>query len=859
LENNSGGILWCVQCLGRYAGQYGGLVVLILSAVLIEACFNGALPMSFKYLIDEAVAGKDHRSLLWVLSALGGGVVLASLSGLARTHFCAKVVSGVMSDLQAKMFAQLQALSMNYYARTRPGETIARFSSDLAAVESALTSAMPFAIMPGVDICVSTVLIFWLDWRLACVAMLVWPMSLLGPRLVVPSALRASSAKLESESQTLQWVQENVAAQPVVKAFGLESKMTSIFQERNLTLRARVNRLNFLSGLAEQSSVIGILILQVLILAAGAYMTYRGWLTVGALGAFQALFLTLASSVSYVSQYAPTLIRASGALKHIHELLAEEAKVADAPKAKELAPFQKDIVFQEVSFSYTGEQLNLNRVNVAIAQGNSVAFVGGSGSGKSTMTNLVMRFYDPNTGKTLVDGQDLKEVTQASWRRQIGTVLQENFLFNTTVRENIRFGNPFATDEQIIEAAKAAEIHEIILRLPQGYETPVGERGGRLSGGQRQRIAIARALVANPAVLILDEATSALDPATEAQVNRTLAEAGRGRTVLSVTHRLASVKNFDQICVFDKGCLVEQGRHEELLARRGFYHGLWEKQSGFSMSENGDKVTIDSARLGRLPFLDKLAPHLQARVASAFVTEHYSEGCTVLSEGDRADRFYVMVRGKVEVTKITPSSEEKRMAVLNDGDYFGEMALLNDLPRTATVRTVTPCVFVSLSREHFLELLKNAPNLREQIAETAGSRAHQMEKDLHCRMQGDTSRRPARKILIAEDQPVMRALLRRLCVDTGDEVIEHGNGLEALAAYQTHRPDWVIMDLMMPGMDGLSALVKMKSTDPEARVVIVTQEADNSFRNAALEAGAIAFFTKDNLLQIRQHLRRAEQ
>jgi ATP-binding cassette subfamily B protein len=307
--------------------------------------------------------------------------------------------------------------------------------------------------------------------------------------------------------------------------------------------------------------------------------------------AFETVFLTLSYSLSYVTQYVPSLVQATSALGHIRRLLDQQPRIVDAPDATPLPRLSRELTFRNLTFSYTGAQLNLRDLNLRIRQGESVAFVGPSGSGKSTLLNLLLRFHDPSLGAIIIDGHDLRDVTQASLRSQIAVVFQENFLFNTSIRENIRMGAPHATDEEVEAAAAAAEIHDFIISLPQGYDTQAGERGGRLSGGQRQRIAIARAILRDPAILILDEATSALDPASEAAVNATLAQLARGRTVISITHRLSSIATADQIFVLNHGRLVESGRHEELLAFDGVYSHMWWKQRGDGPAEAERRAT----------------------------------------------------------------------------------------------------------------------------------------------------------------------------------------------------------------------------------------------------------------------------
>src|SRR5438046_581452 len=275
----------------------------------------------------------------------------------------------------------------------------------------------------------------------------------------------------------------------------------------------------------------------------------------------------------------PSLITATGGLQRIEDLLTRRPRVVDARGAQHLPRLAKEIRFEDVSFSYNGEQRQLDHISFTILAGETVAFVGPSGAGKSTILSLLARFYDVTTGAVTIDGHDLRRVTQESLRAQIGLVFQDTFLFNATIRDNIRMGKLDAADAQIEAAARAAEIHDLIMSLPRGYDTPTGELGAWLSGGQRQRIAIARAILRDPAILILDEATSALDPATETAIIATLKRIARHRTVVAVTHRLAAIHHADRIFVVDSGCVVEDGRHHELLHRGGLYHELWWKQS----------------------------------------------------------------------------------------------------------------------------------------------------------------------------------------------------------------------------------------------------------------------------------------
>jgi ATP-binding cassette subfamily B protein len=721
------GILVFLRQLLRSLTPYKGQCVLILGGLLLEMGFNGCVPLAFKYLIDYAITLQDKQVLVMVLGLLTVGVVIVAFVGLGRDYLYARVAAALLSDLRQRMFHHLQRLSMDYYARTNVGDILARFSTDLAAVEHAITAAIPWGILPALDVVFSTILLFTLEWRLASLAMLVFPLSLLGPRILVPRASAASYERQQQEAHVVTAVQEDLAAQPVIKAFGLEQQRLLHFTQRLEALVQSSTRVGFLSALVERSAGISILMLQVVVLGVGAYLTFTGSLSIGSLVSFQTLFLALSWSLSYVTQYVPNLVQASGGMQRIEELLRETPQVIDMPAAMPLPRLHQEICFEAVDFGYTRERRQLHGVHFTIRVGEFVAFVGPSGSGKSTILQLLTRFYDPVAGRVTLDGCDLRHVTQASLRAQCGIVFQESFLFNTTIRENIRVGKPGATDAEVEAAARAAELHDLIESMPEGYATVVGERGGRLSGGQRQRIAIARAMLRDPAILILDEATSALDAATEAAINLTLEHIGRGRTVIAVTHRLATVEPADRIFVLDHGRLVERGRHQELLAAPGVYAQLWEKQSGFVISDDGANAMVDAARLRAVPLLAELDEALRTEIARRFVTERFPADRLVVHEGDPGDKFYIIVRGSVQVTTET-NGTERVLTILQDGDHFGEIALLQDVPRTATVRTRTASLFVALSREQLLRLMGTAPQLRTVLHQEIARRLARSQK-----------------------------------------------------------------------------------------------------------------------------------
>ena len=705
------GVMWFFRGAFSYLRPYWGKEVLILLATVISAALGIVLPLAFGAAIDALTTG-DYSYLRLLVLGLVALFIIEIPATLGQQYLSVRVAANVMKDMQYNMFSHLQRLSTDYYIRTRPGEITSRFTNDLGLMNMALTQTLPMLATLAVTFIGSLVSLFFLQGWLALMVVLVLPLLLILPARLGGRAARAVHETQRNRAMVASTIQENVGAQQVIKAYSLQESTLSRFRDQLDRLNRSVVRGGFLSALPGITADISMSLIQLLSLTGGVILVYYNQLEVGALVSFQLLLGGVTAPMMSITSIYQMLLQSSVGMQRVDELLNERPQIVDAADAKALGRFSEEIRFEDVGFSYTGEQMNLRDANLTIPVGQSVAFVGPSGSGKSTLLNLIIRFYDPNTGAVTMDGQDLRQATQESLRSQIGTVFQDTFLYNATVRENITLGKTDATEEEIEAAARAAEIHDFILTLPQGYDTEVGERGAQLSGGQRQRIALARAILYDPPILVLDEPTSALDPQTEAAVNATLHEQGQGRTVITVTHRLASVTNADRIFVLERGQVVEQGTHEELLHAQGLYHRLWGQQNGFADAE---RVGVDASRLRAIPFFENLDEALLSALDERFVTEHRAEEQTIFEEGDPGDKLYFVDRGEVEVLISGPAGEERRVALLRDGDYFGEIALLEDVPRTATVRTRVPSTLLVLDRERFLDLLQAAPDLRAAL------------------------------------------------------------------------------------------------------------------------------------------------
>ena len=533
-----------------------GAVAMILVGCAIEVAFFWVVPLSFRSLIDNAIGPRDRRHLMSILAVLAVGIIVTSIASIQRGRLYAHLQSQIVSDIRFQIFCKIQQLPVAFFTRTPPTEVLSRASSDLAAVDAALASSLSWGLMPALDAIAGTVVLFVLDWRLALIASLVWPWCVFVPAKLSPAAGNDSYERRRHDARTLRVLQEAMDGHRTIRAYSLEDHSAREFLMRDADLFSTSVRLHFLLALMDQAAMIGMLLVQVIVIGVGGWLAFSGSLTVGTLAAFQALCLSVSTSLLYATQYSRDVLPARAGLRRIDEFLAQRAGTPDAAGAVRAPALTSAIEFVNVTFDRDGRTL-LDGVSFRVPRGSFTGIVGPSGAGKSTLLSLLLRFEDPVSGVVRVDGLDLRALQQRSWRAQLGVVFQETFLFNTTVRENIRLGRPDATDDMVAEAARAAEIHGAIVRLRNGYDSLIGAGGHQFSGGERQRIALARALIRDPAVLVLDEGGAALDAETDAAIAATLRRLAGRLTIIAVTHRLESVSRADQIIVMQRGRVVE--------------------------------------------------------------------------------------------------------------------------------------------------------------------------------------------------------------------------------------------------------------------------------------------------------------
>lgn len=562
-----------------YYRPHRALFALDIAMALLSVAAELAFPYASRYAMNVLLPAKMFAAFGTVMLFLLLGYVLRSLAIYVVTVKGHELGVRIEADMREDIFAKVQGLSFSFFDKNRTGRLMSNMTTDLFDITELAHHGPEFLLQATVTLAGALIILFTIRWELALLLAGLIPVLLLCV-LQLRLRLRAASMGVKKETAEINTaVETGVSGVRTVKAFANEKEELAKFRAANERFKKVKKKYYRTFGLLNATTELAMVIMQLAVIAAGGWLIMKGKMDYVDLVTFSLYVATFISPFRKLILFVELFQQGSAGFLRYLEIMRTEPDVKDAPDARELATVNGDIRYDHVSFRYeTGDEV-LCDVNLHIAPGETLALVGPSGSGKTTLSQLLPRFYDVTEGAILLDGQDIRSVTQESLHRNIGIIQQDVFLFADTIRENLRYGRPDASDEEVVQAAIRASIHEEILQMPDGYDSFVGERGVMLSGGQKQRIAIARVFLKNPPVLVLDEATSSLDSVTEAAIQEALESLSRNRTVIVVAHRLSTVRNATHIAVIDDLGIEEYGTHEELLALGKKYAALWNAQN----------------------------------------------------------------------------------------------------------------------------------------------------------------------------------------------------------------------------------------------------------------------------------------
>ena len=561
-----------------YIKPYMHRLIFAMFCTIMAAAGNLYIPWIIKDMIDEVLADKNGTMLNWIAASIIAIFVVRGLFWYGQNYLMSYVGQSVIIDIRAAVFKKLQRLSVSFYDKNKTGTIMSYVTNDVNALQSAMVENTIEMITEGFILIGSVVAMIYLDWRLTLFTVCTFPVVLWFMEFFGKKIRKTGGRIQECTADITSVLQESVASARVIKSFVREDYEVDRFDvENRANFRANMKNAQLMATLTpvvELVAAIGV----TMIIWYGGNNVINGTITAGSLVAFLTYAVNISNPIKRLTRVIGNIQKALAAAQRVFMIIDMPEEIAESRDAKQLPEVSGKVEFQNVSFAYDDKGNVITDLSFSVKPGEVIAIVGPSGAGKSTIANLLPRFYDVNKGDIKIDGHSVREVTLDSLREQVGIVPQETMLFNGSVYNNILYGRLDATKEEIEAAAKAANAHDFIMQLTDGYETKLGDRGVNLSGGQRQRIAIARAILKNPRILILDEATSALDTESERVVQEALDRLMVGRTSFVIAHRLSTVKNTDKILVLEKGNLVESGTHDELLALDGLYAHLYKIQ-----------------------------------------------------------------------------------------------------------------------------------------------------------------------------------------------------------------------------------------------------------------------------------------
>ena len=567
----------------KFLRPYRNALSWIMLFLILEIAFELSVPIIQKIIIDEVIVQGDVNRLVNLLLLMFGFYAFKQFFNYLQNYYRHVLGGQFILDLRVRMYAYLQKLSLSYFEKISTGELMSRVTNDVNALENFVTHGAAFLLVAFLRLAGAVVILLFLNWKLALLVFIPMPIIAISLRVFnnrIRPVYRNIRARLGDINSKLQ---DNLSGIRVIQIFRQEDKELEFFSEESTKyFHAQVDAIKLWSSFFPTMGFLSS-ISTILVLGVGSLMAMNQQLSLGSLVAFISYMVFLFDPINRLIDIDNVFQEAIAAGERIFEVLDQEAGIKDTPHARTLQNAKGKIEFDNVSFAYQTDERVLEDVSFTINPGETVALIGPSGAGKSSIANLICRFYDPEEGKIKIDNQNVKEIRLADIRSQIGIVLQDTFLFNSTIRENLTYGNPDISEEDMIAAAKTAYAHEFIMGLNNQYDTEIGERGIKLSGGQKQRLALARAILMNPKIIILDEATSSVDAEAEYLIQQALDAVLKNRSALVIAHRLSTIRNADKIIAIDQGKIVEIGNHETLIKQDGLYKKLVDKQISYNI------------------------------------------------------------------------------------------------------------------------------------------------------------------------------------------------------------------------------------------------------------------------------------
>jgi ATP-binding cassette, subfamily B, multidrug efflux pump len=572
------GIAPTVKRIWSYLADQWSLLILVLLMVVASSALGLLGPFLIGWGVDEYFATKTADGFIWLLAGLGVVYGMHSLSLWLQSYWMIGIAQKTVYTMRKQLFTHFHKLSIDFFNKRQHGELMSRVTNDIENVSATLNSSVIQIFSSVLTLVGTLVVMIWLSPMLTLVTMIIVPLMFMGMKWITSRTGKLYKEQQRRLGEMNGYIEETISGQKIIKSFSQEPKVIEEFRIKNQQLKESGYWAQTFTGFIPKLMNMLNNLSFTIVAAVGGYFALKGYVSIGTIVIFSEYSRQFTRPLNDLSNQFNTLLSAVAGADRVFDIIDTEEEAVDEKAAAPLRNIKGQVEFKDVSFSYEKGGDTVTDLNFRAEPGQSVALVGPTGAGKSTIINLISRFYEPNKGNILIDGYDSKKITRESLRTQMGFVLQDSFLFQGSIRENIRYGRLDATDEEVEKAAKAANAHSFIQRLPEGYDTVLSQDDAGISQGQKQLLSIARAILADPSILILDEATSSIDTITELKIQEALQHLLKGRTSFIIAHRLNTIKSADQIIVIEEGQIIEKGSHEDLLAQNGFYHSLYTSQ-----------------------------------------------------------------------------------------------------------------------------------------------------------------------------------------------------------------------------------------------------------------------------------------